>query len=300
MGRAMGRALRRAMDWASGQAMGQTLGQALGRSLARTMGCASEGASDPALGWASVCGHLFPRCCLLCGEPGCEGPLCATCQCWLPPPGFSCRQCALPGLPGPGLRCGGCIRSPPRWDYATTALVYRYPADRLIQRFKFQRDLACGQLLADRLIRAVKHRPAVPTGPSSVRAAACPNGPQLLVPVPLHFTRQWQRGFNQAEFLARQLGRGNCIPVRTDLLRRHRKTPSQAGLDQQQRRTNLRGAFTCNATRLRQSGAGHIGLVDDVLTTGTTLNECARVLRSAGAACISVWVCARVPQPGQS
>jgi ComF family protein len=117
--------------------------------------------------------------------------------------------------------------------------------------------------------------------------------PELLIPVPLHFTRRFQRGFNQAELLARAIGAAINIPVRVDCLARSRRTAAQSGLDRAARRKNLRQAFRCgNLAGVR------IALVDDVLTTGTTLEACARAARKAGAAHVSVWVAARVPAPG--
>jgi ComF family protein len=174
------------------------------------------------------------------------------------------------------MRCGECIRRPPLWDDALAAMIYEYPIDQLVQRFKFQRSLACGQLLADKLVSTIKAAPL--------------EKPDVLIPVPLHFTRRLQRGFNQAEFLARQLGKSLTIPLSVNQLRRSRRTRAQSGLDRAAREKNIRGSFTCRS--LQQC---HIALVDDVMTTGTTLRECTRAVRVAGASRVSIWVAARVP-----
>lgn len=179
------------------------------------------------------------------------------------------------------MLCGACLRRPPVWNEALAALVYEYPVDQLVRQFKFQRSLACGQLLADEMIGYVNQ-----SGTAL---------PDVLIPVPLHLTRRFWRGFNQAEFLARRLGSRYKIPVLVNQLQRTRRTSAQSGLDHQARKKNIRGAFSC-----RRLGNVRVALVDDVLTTGTTLAECARAVRAAGASNIAVWVAARVPkEPGK-
>jgi ComF family protein len=175
------------------------------------------------------------------------------------------------------MLCGACLRRPPAWNEALAALVYEYPVDQLVQQFKFRRALACGQLLADEMARFVNQ-----SGTAL---------PDVLIPVPLHITRQFWRGFNQAEFLARRLGSRYKIPVLVNQLQRTRRTSAQSGLDRRARKKNIRGAFSC-----RQLAYARVALVDDVLTTGTTLAECARAVRAAGASNIAVWVAARVPK----
>jgi len=177
------------------------------------------------------------------------------------------------------MLCGSCLVSAPPWDGALAALIYDYPLDRLVHRFKFRRNLICGQVLADEMLAM----PGLSGAPH----------PDVLVPVPLHFTRRFMRGFNQAEFLARSLGRQLGIPVGADRLRRTRRTPAQSGLDKKARQKNIRGAFS--GQRLRGL---RIALIDDVMTTGTTLAECTRAARLAGATSVSVWVAARVPADG--
>lgn len=175
--------------------------------------------------------------------------------------------------------CGACLGQHPAWDEAVAALLYEYPVDRMVQAFKFRRNLACGRVLAEELVLTVRQSGTVL--------------PEAIIPVPLHFTRRFQRGFNQSEFLARQLGKRLRIPVIVDALRRCRRTSAQSGLDRKARRQNIRGAFSCGEIR-----HGKVALVDDVLTTGTTLTECARVVKQAGASEVTVWVTARVPEPG--
>jgi ComF family protein len=152
---------------------------------------------------------------------------------------------------------------------------YAWPLDRLESRFKFAADLAAGRVLA-----ALWQRELVA------------DRPQLLVPMPLHPARLRQRGYNQALELARPLARALHVPVRHDLLSRTRSTRAQTELGAIARRRNVRGAF---AAKPGVAWPEHVALLDDVMTTGATLAECARVLRRAGVRRIDVWSLARAP-----
>ena len=232
---------------------------------------------------------LLPAQCTLCGGASAGERLCPGCRQELPVIQDPCRRCALPGLPAGQRLCKDCLRCAPAWHQACAGLVYDYPADRLVRRFKFRHKLVCGRILAEAMAAAACCQvSAAATGASN--GAALGLAPEVLVPVPLHFTRQWRRGFNPSEFLAVHFGAALSWPVHTKLLFRHRATPAQSGLERAERQRNLRGAFHCRQTSYR-----HVGLVDDVLTTGATLEECALTLKAAGAERVSVWVAARVP-----
>lgn len=184
-------------------------------------------------------------------------------------------MCAGPLPLLPTAVCGACLRRPPPFDAAYAAFRYAWPADRLLQQFKFHGHLATGRALALALADylALRHAEA----------------PDLIVPVPLHRRRLARRGFNQAAELARVLGPAFGAPVRPLALRRVRATVSQRGLGGAARRRNLRGAFRCTG-----AVAGlHVALVDDVVTTASTASEIARSLRRAGAARVSVYALAR-------
>ena len=218
---------------------------------------------------------LLPARCLVCREDGSLGQdLCVACRAALPFNRVACARCALP-LPAAGM-CGACLHAPPPFTASRAALVYRFPADRLLPRFKFHGDLAAGRLLSQLMAQAFADAPR----------------PQALVPVPLHPSRLRQRGYDQALELARPLARALGLPLRDDLLRRVRATSPQSELDAASRRHNVRSAFAA-----RNPGAlpGHVALVDDVMTTGATLAECTRALLRAGVARVDVWVAARVP-----
>ena len=193
----------------------------------------------------------------------------------------ACYRCgiALPGLAEPqGIDplCGLCIRRPPKFDGTVAALEYEFPTPALVQGFKYRRNMAFGavlsQLMIETLEREYGEKPPL----------------EAIVPVPLHPARQFRRVFNQADVLARDVGRALGIPVIANCLWRTRRTPPQAGLSASNRRRNLRGAFVCRRSPPRQ-----LALVDDVLTTGATVSECARVLKRAGTEKVYVWVAAR-------
>lgn len=216
----------------------------------------------------------LPEYCLTCGIRSKE-PLCEGCFRELPWNDHPCRRCAAPV---PGLvteACGQCARHPPAYDAAYAAFVYAWPLDRLLQEFKFRGRLATGRVLALALADYLELKTAT--------------RPDLLVPIPLHRGRLAERGFNQAAEIAHQLCRRLGVRVAPAFLCRTRRTPPQSGLERAARRRNLRRAFAC-----RRSATGlHIALVDDVVTTGSTVEAAARVLKRAGASRVSVYALAR-------
>ncbi len=219
----------------------------------------------------------LPSRCLVCGEAGqARHDLCPACEAALPWNRIACPRCGLP-LAAPAPACGACLRRPPVFDAVRAAFVYAAPLDRLLPRFKFHRDLAAGALLAGLMATALRAAPPAPW-------------PDALVPVPLHRGRLRARGYDQALELARPLARGCGVPLQAGVLRRRRATAAQSELDAAARRRNLRAAFAVHGTV-----PAHVALVDDVMTTGATLEAAARALRKAGAERVEAWVCARVP-----
>jgi ComF family protein len=217
---------------------------------------------------------LFPPHCRLCGDPAAAAfRLCPACEQELPWLAAGCLQCAHPAAAIP--RCGRCQRNPPAFDSATALFHYQPPVDYLLKRLKFASELAIAPVLAGLLAERLATR-ATPL-------------PELLVPVPLHRTRQRERGFNQAGLLATRLGRRLAIPVAPRLCLRRRPTQPQSLLSPTARRLNLRHAFAIRG----RLPAAHIAIVDDVMTTGHTAGELARTLKQAGAERVEVWVIAR-------
>lgn len=208
--------------------------------------------------------------CLLCSDPAPAQALCAACWQELPwLAGPCCRQCAHP-LAMPGL-CGRCLADPPHFDRVVAATRYRFPVDGLIQSCKYGGRLVTVRALAAMLV----HAP--------------PDRADVIVPMPLSPRRLRERGFNQALELARAAASAIDVPVNAGLCLKTRETTAQTRLPWKERRKNIRGAFV-----VPENLAGrHVIVVDDVLTTGATLNELARNLKRAGAASVTGWVVAR-------
>ena len=221
---------------------------------------------------------LLPPRCLLCGGDGADGrDLCAGCTNDLASNLPCCPRCALP-LETPAPVCGECVQKEPPFAAAWVPFRYAHPLDLLETRFKFGRDLAAGRVLSELLIRAAQQQR--------------PELPAVMIPIPLHRVRLRERGYNQALELARPLATALGISLGAELLQRAQATPAQTGLDAPARRRNLRGAFVvANGATL----PAHVVLFDDVMTTGATLRECARILRRAGAERVDVWALARAP-----
>ncbi len=233
--------------------------------------------ASPVYRWADrLLGVVFPPRCLLCLEPG-QRPgfdLCRDCEHDLPRIEHACPVCGAPAAALLMAPCPGCASTPRIYDRTVAALAYRFPADALVRTLKYRGELASGRVLGMLLARELRRR-----GHAGIEA---------LVPVPLHRRREAQRGFNQALELAGVVGRELGLPVDADCCERRRDTPEQARLEAAARGDNVRDAF-----RVRRRPPQRIAIVDDVLTTGSTVEELARTLRSAGAARVEVWVAAR-------
>ena len=219
---------------------------------------------------------LYPPVCLVCGLAGSNGmDCCPGCRTDLPRLSGRCQRCALETARTVDL-CGRCTTRLPAFDAAWSGFAYRGPVEDLVTRFKFHRDLAAGRVLARLLAGEL--------------AAQQAERPDLMVPIPLHHRRRLARGFNQAALLCQDLQRHFGGLPWASILKRKRATRTQSELPAERRRGNVRGAFELSWL---PPGTGHVSLVDDVMTTGSTLNECARVLKRAGVRRVDVWVVAR-------
>jgi ComF family protein len=223
---------------------------------------------------------LFPGFCLICGRKAAGSrDLCSRCAAGLPRNDHPCRCCALP-LPAtskPDSLCGECQNHRRPYDRVTAPCLYKGEIQRLHQAFKFHRKLSAGRLLSDLLCDAIEAR-----GETNV---------QLLIPVPLHPSRVRQRGFNQAMEIARIASRRFGIPVDQSCIRRIAATAPQSGLTKRERIKNIRGAFAMK----RPVEPEQVAIIDDVMTTGMTIEQVARVLRQHGVRRIDAWVVARRP-----
>jgi ComF family protein len=177
--------------------------------------------------------------------------------------------------------CGYCLEVPPTYDEAVAIIEYVEPAAGMIQRLKFGGDLAyarsLGKLMAIELARRVINRP------------------QMIIPVPLHPSRLVARGFNQAVELARPLAQHFGMPLDRSACARVRATGEQSRLNAVERRTNVKNAFRV----IRPLIGADVAVIDDVMTTGSTLDAMAQALKRAGARRVAVWVCARASPPSR-
>jgi ComF family protein len=224
--------------------------------------------------------QLYPPTCVLCGAPGRAAvDLCERCSADLPENRHCCNRCSLPlpaGRPA-GTLCGACQHNPPPFFVCHAAFRYEDPLPALVGGAKFRARLNLLRLLGQCLAISLCARKA--------------EMPELILPVPLHAKRLRERGYNQALEIARILGRELAIPLESGSCTRVVATTPQTGLQQKERRRNVRGAFRV----LHAPEAAHVTIVDDVVTTGSTVSELTRALLKAGVKRVDVWAVARTP-----
>ena len=215
---------------------------------------------------------LFGGSCFLCRGKA-AALLCAPCDADLPRLGPElCPRCALASPAG--AVCGRCLTQPPAYDATYAAFAYAFPADALIQALKFRGELALAPFLGDILSKFI-----------SIDGVAC------IVPVPLSAQRLRSRGYNQALEIARRVSAVTGTRLAPELCERSRDTAVQMDLPLEERAKNVRGAFHCPGI----IGGATVAVLDDVMTTGATLDEMAATLKRAGAARVVNWVVARTP-----
>ncbi|PJG58788.1 amidophosphoribosyltransferase [Aeromonas cavernicola] len=212
--------------------------------------------------------------CLLC-QQACDAKplLCHWCQQALHQSQHRCRLCAVP-LPEQEQQsvCGACQRKTPPWQRLQVIGDYQQPYTVLIPQLKYAGQVLLAPLLAQLLADHLDKDDI----------------PEAIIPVPLHWWRQWRRGFNQAQALAQALSDIIGVPCDNQLLRRIRATPQQTQLNAGQRRKNLRGAF-----QIKPNHYQHVALLDDVVTTGATAGQLSRLLHQSGIAKVQVWAVCR-------
>lgn len=221
-----------------------------------------------------VVAQLLPARCMLCRQPAITGQhICSRCHDDLPLNHTHCQGCARPLHTGDDLLCGDCQQHRPSYDHIHAPLLYKDSVRELVIGLKFTEHLRNARLLAD-----LFHQHTAGLG-----------SPEHIIPVPLHPKRLQERGYNQSQELARFLGKTSNIPVTHNACRRNRHTERQSDLKQNERRRNVRNAFQINP----QFRARHVAIVDDVMTSGHTVNELARALKLTGVERIDVWIMAR-------
>lgn len=221
--------------------------------------------------------YVLPPTCLLCGNAGEDGrDLCRICHQNLPRNHYCCYQCgeAFATAPAAPMLCGRCLSLRPAFDETYAPFIHQGAIRQLISSLKFGADYKnarlLGQLLAEHLQQTAEK-------------------PELIMPVPLHKGRYRQRGFNQSIEIARTVGRELNIPLDFYSCRRLHDTPKQSNLSAKQRRKNIKNAFTV----VKPIAIRHVAVLDDVMTTGSTVHELAKELKKTGVARVDVWVCAR-------
>ena len=189
-----------------------------------------------------------------------------------------CPVCAIPDPTGEP--CGRCLNKPPHFDRVVAPFMYEFPATALIQGLKYRGNLACARPLAAGLAEAVEKEPY----------------PDLILPMPLARARLARRGFNQAMEISRRVATEFGLDLSVHVCHRTREGTPQAALPWKQRATNVRNAFVCDVDVNGKS----VAVVDDVLTTGATLDELALTLKRRGAREVIGWIVARTPAPGDA
>lgn len=219
----------------------------------------------------------FPHSCILCGKF--SNDLCIGCLQDLPDIPYACPRCARPILDfQQNLECGLCLKDPPPFDHTLAAYLYRETLIKLIMELKFGHSLTNARVLGEQLALKI-----------STDAFYHTLKPEVIIPMPLHSSRLQERGFNQAVEIARPIGKKFSLPIDTTSCFRIKETRAQATLNAKERHQNIKGAFKVTANFPYES----VAILDDVMTTGLTLNELSRELRQAGVKKITFWCCAR-------
>jgi ComF family protein len=173
--------------------------------------------------------------------------------------------------------CGECLKNPPYYDKTIAMFRYQSPVDKLILGIKFHNQLLyaklLGELFAEHLLNFYTTN----------------SFPQIIIPVPLHNKRLRERGFNQALELAKPIAKKIKIPIDTRHCHRIRATETQSLIPAKQRRNNMKNAFAID----KNFAVDYVAIIDDVMTTGDTVNELSKVLRKVGVTKIDIWCCAR-------
>ena len=231
---------------------------------------------------------LFPSRCILCRQTVSEAAvnrdieICSACCKDLPLNKPCCISCALPLAEdiNENVLCGSCIKKSPTFDYCYSLFRYEDKIISLVHQLKFAEKISYARTIGEMLVTRLQ---------AEIRLTK--EKPECLLPVPLHKARLRQRGFNQSIEIVRVVAKKLDIPIEYDAVKRQRSTVTQTGLNAKQRQQNIRGAFRVTA----EINVKHVLIVDDVMTTGSTVNELARVLKKNKVERVGVLCIARAP-----
>jgi ComF family protein len=219
---------------------------------------------------------VLPQRCLLCGDSSGHGPLCKDCLNDLPRLSLaSCPVCALPTLDGE--ICGNCLKRPPAFDSTRAAFNYAFPVDALLKALKYRGELSVAEIAAGGITDAI----------------ASQYIPDLIIPMPLHPERLQERGFNQVVEISRRISQQIQCKLSLRSVIRVRHSEPQASLPLNKRAKNVKGVFAVIDDALSDVRGKKIVVVDDIMTSGASLNELAKTLKKAGAVNVECWVAAR-------
>lgn len=227
----------------------------------------------------SLFSRLLSADCLICRDTvKSQYNICHPCEQRLPRLKVVCEQCALPLTTALAYRCGACLREPPHFDKTFALTAYEPPVNHLISELKFFGRLPVSRALGTLLAKAVM---------TEWYLDDCL--PDCIIPMPLHLSRLRKRLFNQAIDIGQFVKQETSIPLEKQILIRQKQTRPQLGLSAGARKKNMENAFKINGSLSYQ----HVALLDDVMTTGSTANEAARILKANGVERVDLWCCAR-------
>lgn len=227
---------------------------------------------------AKLLANMIPRTCLICEQSTAHSEICLDCESSLPWSHQACSRCGRPLEKASRQLCETCLIKPPLFHRLHKVFWYQAPIIQLLQQFKFKEHFGFGQLMANYLCESV---------PAWYKKSKLP---EAIVPVPMHFQRYQERGFNQLNELLKGIQQAPHLPPVIEACTRQRATRFQNKLSLSARERNLKQAFCLRKPMSYQ----HVAIFDDIITTGTTVNALAQLLLKAGVKRVDVWCIARV------
>ena len=225
---------------------------------------------------------ILPAQCLLCGLPSHNQLICPDCLKAITPNRPCCQHCGLSLVKSQPF-CGDCLKQDHLFTQLHALADYQRPYPTLIKKFKYAKKLIYGELLAELLSQSITHS----LSPQQLSKIDC------LIPVPLHPKKHRQRGFNQAQLIAQHIGKQLNYPVLLDTVQRNKQTIAQEGLSLQKRKANLKNAFQLSRNHKKLLSGAYVVIIDDVVTTGATIDSVCRVLMQSGVKRIDIWCICR-------